>query len=96
MCTETKGTFFYRLRHSEEDIVDCMAIFGDRNSLAAIHCIKEIKEETIYRWIEKIGVHVEHLEEQILLPYKPERIHVDALWSFVGNKGEKKGSEKKR
>ena len=94
--TETKGTIFYRLRHSEEDIVDCMAMLGDRNSLAAIHRIKGIKEETVCRWMEKIEVHVEHLEERVLLPYKPECIQVDALWSFVGHKGEKKGSEKKR
>jgi transposase-like protein len=36
-CTETKGTLFYRLRHSEEDRVDCMAMLGDRKSVAAIH-----------------------------------------------------------
>jgi hypothetical protein len=41
--------------------------------------------------MEKIEVYVEHLEEQVLLPYKPECIQVDALWSFVGHKGEKKG-----
>lgn len=94
--TETKGTPLYRLRHSEEDIVDCMAMLGERNSLAAIHRVKGIKEETVCRWMEKMKVHVEHLEEQILLPYKPERVQIDALWSFVGHKGEKGGKKKRR
>ena len=45
--TETKGTMFYRCRHSEEEIVECMQMLGDRNSLAAIHRIKGVKEETV-------------------------------------------------
>ncbi|MFL5696842.1 MAG: hypothetical protein ACJ797_07010, partial [Ktedonobacteraceae bacterium] len=35
--TETKGTLFYRCRHSEETMVECLAMVGDRASLAAIH-----------------------------------------------------------
>jgi hypothetical protein len=31
--TETKGTMFYRCRHSQETIVACLAMVGDRNSL---------------------------------------------------------------
>lgn len=50
---KTKGTFFYRLRHSEEDVVDGMAMLGERKSLAAIHRIKRVKEETVCSWIEK-------------------------------------------
>jgi len=42
--TETKGIMFYRCRHTEEEIAECMAMIGDRNSLAAIHSIKGIKE----------------------------------------------------
>lgn len=93
---ETKGTFFYRLHHSEEDVIDCMAMLGDRNSLAAIHRIKGIKEETVCSWIEKIKTYIEQLEERVLLPYIPKCIQIDALWSFVGHKGEKKGGVKKR
>ena len=51
--TETKGTMFYRCRHTEEEIVECMAMLGDRSSLAAIHRVKGIKEETICKWLER-------------------------------------------
>src|SRR5256886_262352 len=43
--TATKGTMFYRCRHTEEEIVECMSMLGDRSSLAAIHRIKGIKED---------------------------------------------------
>ena len=47
---ETKGTMFYRCRHSEEEILECMAMVGDRSSLAAIHRVKGMKEETVTNW----------------------------------------------
>ena len=30
---------FHRCRHTEEEIIECMAMLGDRSSLAAIHSI---------------------------------------------------------
>ena len=49
--TETKGMMFYQCRHTEEEIVEYMAMLGDRSNLAAIHRIKGIKEETICKWV---------------------------------------------
>src|SRR5512135_2503173 len=51
--TETKGTMFYRCRHAEEEIGECRQMLGDRNSLAAIHRIKGVKEETVCNWLER-------------------------------------------
>jgi len=53
--TATKGTLMYRLRHSEEEIAECLAILSESNSLAAIHRIKGIEEATVCRWMEKLG-----------------------------------------
>lgn len=90
--TETKGTMFYRLRHSQEEVVECMEMIGDRNSLAAIHRMKGIKEETVCNWLERAAKHVEQLEEYLVVPYKLSRVQVDALWTYAGHKGEKGGS----
>jgi transposase-like protein len=88
---ETKGTIFYRLHHSEEEVVECMTMVGDRNSLAAIHRAKGIKEETVGKWVEKAASHVEQVEEGIVRKYKLSRVQADALWTFVEHKGEKGG-----
>jgi len=92
--TETKGTMFYRCRHSEEEIVECMAMLGDRSSLAAIHRIKGIKEETVCKWLEKAVTHIEQFK-QIIRKKKLSRVQFDALWTYVGHKGEKGGELKK-
>src|SRR6266571_160307 len=93
--TETKGTLFYRCRHSEEEIGECLAMVGDRNSLAAIHRMKGIKEETVCRWMERAATEVEQIEEQLVGPKKLSRVQMDALWAYVGHKGEKGGGQKK-
>jgi len=68
--TETKGTMFYRCRHTEDEIVECISMLGDRNSLAAIHRIKGIKEETICKWLERAATHTEQFD-QIIREKKP-------------------------
>jgi transposase-like protein len=93
--TETKGTLLYRCRHSEEEIVECLAMVGDRNSLAAIHRMKGIKEETVCRWMERAATQVEQIEEELVRPKKLSRVQMDALWAYVGHKGEKGGGQKK-
>ena len=92
--TETKGTMFYRCRHTEEEIVECMAMLGDRSSLAAIHRIKGIKEETICKWLERAATHTEQFD-QIIREKKLSRVQFDALWTYVWHKGEKGENLKK-
>src|SRR6266487_5322459 len=93
--TETKGTLLYRCRHKREEIVECLAMVGDRTSLAAIHRIKGIKEETVCRWMERAATQVEQIEEELVGPKKLSRVQKDALWAYVGYKGEKGGGQKK-
>ena len=72
-----------------------MQLLADRNSLAAIHRIKGIKEETVLNWLEKAEIHLEPFEEYLMKEYKLTRIQIDALWTFVGHKGEKGGIQSK-
>ncbi|HEX3640828.1 MAG TPA: hypothetical protein VHV10_06020 [Ktedonobacteraceae bacterium] len=88
--TATKGTMFYRIRHSEEEVVECMAMLGDRSSLVAIHRVKGIKEETVCKWLEKAVTHMEQFK-RIIRKKKLSRVQFDALWTYVQHKGQKGG-----
>jgi transposase-like protein len=79
--TQTKGTMFYRLRHSQEEVVECMELVGERMSLAAIHRTKGIKEETVDSWGDLAESQVKQIEEYFVVPYKLNRVQADALWS---------------
>lgn len=92
---ETKGTVFHGKKHDEKTIIECFAMLAERNSLAAIHRIKGIKEETVMAWLRSAATQMESVEELLIKDHKMTRVQLDALWSYVGHKGEKKGSRKK-
>ena len=93
---ETKGTVFYGRHHSPETIVECLAWLAERNSLAAIHRVKGIKEETVSEWLQEAAKQVEQIEALLLANYPLTRAQLDAMWTYVGNKGEKGGTRRKR
>lgn len=95
VVTETKGTVFHGKQHDEKTIVECFAMLAERNSLAAIHRIKGIKEETVTAWLIEAASQMEQVEQLLLEDHKMSRAQLDALWTYVGHKGEKKGSRKK-
>ena len=86
---ETIGTVFYGRRRSQETIIECLALLAERNSLAAIHRVKGVKEETVMAWLRTAAAHVERIEALLLANYKLTRAQLDAMWVYVGNKGEK-------
>jgi transposase-like protein len=87
--TETKGTIFYRRRTSDEEIIETLALVAEGNRISSLARVKEHKEDTILAWIRDAAEHVEAIEEVLLAEYQLERGQLDALWAYVGNKGEK-------
>jgi transposase-like protein len=86
---ETIGTVFYGRRRPQETIIECLALLAERNSLAAIHRVKGVKEETVMAWLRMAAAHVERIEALLQANYKLTRAQLDAMWVYVGNKGEK-------
>jgi hypothetical protein len=48
---ETRSTVVHGKHHAEETILECLARLVDRNSPAAIHRVKGVKEETVTEWL---------------------------------------------
>lgn len=92
---ETKGTVFYGRHHSQDTILECLAWLAERSSLAAIHRVKGIKEETVSEWLQEAAKHVEEIEALLIANYRLTRAQLDAMWTYVGNKGKKGDTRKK-
>ena len=93
---ETIGTVFYGRHHTQETIIECLALLAERNSLAAIHRVKGVKEETVLAWLRLAAQHVERIEALLLANYRLSRAQLDAMWTYVGHKGEKGGARSRR
>jgi transposase-like protein len=87
----TKGTVFYGKRHSQETILHCLALLAERMSLAGIHRVLGVKEETVMDWLHEAAEHVQQVEALLLAHHCLSRVQLDALWTYVGHKDQKGG-----
>jgi transposase-like protein len=88
--TETTGTIFYGKHTSEREILETLALIAEGSRISSLSRVKGFKEDTILSWLRQARAHLEEIEEILLKDYHVNRGQLDAMWSFVGNKGEKK------
>jgi transposase-like protein len=88
--TETTGTILYRKHADEHEILEVLALLAEGNRISALTRVKGIKEDTILRWLREAARHTAELEEVLMKDFRLKRAQLDGLWSYVGNKGEKK------
>jgi transposase-like protein len=88
--TETAGTMLFRKRTPEHEILETLALLAEGNRISSLSRVKGFKEDTILAWLREAAQHVEAVEEVLLAQFEVKRGQLDALWAYVGNKGEKK------
>ena len=88
--TETTGTIFFRKRTPEREILETLALLAEGNRISSLSRVKGFKEDTILAWLREAAQHAETVEEALMAKFKIKRGQLDALWAYVGNKGEKK------
>lgn len=88
--TETKGTVFYRKRTPDREIIETLALIAEGSRISSVARVKGHKEDTVAEWLREAGEHSEAIEAELLKKYRIDRGQLDAMWSYVGNKGEKR------
>src|SRR5262249_10952597 len=65
------------------------ALLAERNSLAAIHRVKGIKEETVLDWLRLAADHLESIEVLLLANFQLTRAQLDAMRTYSVQPAEK-------
>lgn len=91
----TLGTPFYGIRDPERMLL-VLSLLADRMSLRGIHRVTGAKPDITLAYVDRAAAHVEMIEALLQRSHKVTRVQLDALWAFVGHKGEKGGAPKKR
>lgn len=60
------------------------------NRISSLSRAKGFKEDTILAWLRQAAHHAEQVEEVLMAEFKVKRGQLDALWAYVGHKGQKK------
>ena len=87
---ETTGTIFYRKRTPEHEILETLALLAEGNRISSLTRVKGHKEDTILEWLREAAQHAQALEDVLMKDFRIKRGQLDGLWTYVGNKGEKK------
>lgn len=88
--TETIGTIFYRKRTAEHEILATLALLAEGSRISSLTRAKGFKEDTILGWLREAARHAEQVEAVLMKDFQIKRGQLDALWAYVGNKGQKK------
>jgi len=94
--TATRGTMFYRRRVEAHEIIDVLAMLAEGMRISSVTRVKGFKEDTILDWLREAARHAEAIEAVLLRDYRIGPAQIDALWAYVGHKGEKGGIPKAR
>ncbi len=89
--TQTRGTLFYRRRVPDSEILRVLAMLSEGSRISSVSRTTGHKEDTILAWLREASKHAQAVEEVLLADYEVTRGQLDALWSYVGHKGGKKG-----
>ncbi len=79
----------FSARSSNERLRYAKSCWQNATRASAIHRVKGIKEETVMKELEQAAGQVEMIEKLLLREYHFTRAQMDALWTYVGHKGEK-------
>jgi transposase-like protein len=88
--TATYGTIFYRKRTREHEILETLALLAEGSRISSLTRTKGFKEDTILAWLREAAQHAEQIEAVLMHDFQIKRGQLDALWAYVGHKGEKK------
>lgn len=88
--TATTGTIFFGKRTPNHRILEVLALLAEGNRISSLTRVTGIKEDTILAWLREAAHHAAQIEAVLLADFKVTRAQIDALWAYVGNKGEKK------
>jgi transposase-like protein len=94
--TETTGTIFFRKRTPQHEVLETLALLAEGSRISSLSRAKGHKEDTILAWLREAAHHADQVEDVLMADFRVKRGQLDALWSYVGNKGEKKAMPKRK
>lgn len=84
--SDTKGTFFYRLRTNRKKVVDALGMVVEKGGIRATGRATSFDKDTIQRWVERAGRHTEEVSAYLIRDRKLTEAQVDELWTFIKKK----------
>ena len=76
--------------------MESLALIAEGSRVSSVARVKGHKEDTIVEWLRDVAQHAQAIEAELLKDFRIERGQLDAMWSYVGNKGEKRAIQRQQ
>ena len=86
----TRGTVFYGRHHSEETILECLAMLATGQSWAKVERCQSVQRGTVLKWVKEAVLHADGIEVLLQDRFHLSRTQLDALWSYADREKEEK------
>ncbi|HEU0054929.1 MAG TPA: hypothetical protein VFQ39_17205 [Longimicrobium sp.] len=77
-------------------MLKALELLCERVSQRGVQRALGVKPDTLVQWMERAAAHVGLVEALLQRRHQITRVQLDALWAYVGHKGEKGGGRKRR
>ena len=84
--SETRGTFFYRLRTARAKVLQALAMVVEQGGIRATARAVGVDKDTIQRWVDRAGKHAEEVSAYMIVEGHLTEVQLDELWTFVKKK----------
>jgi len=81
--SETRGTIFFELNTSDEEVLRTIAMIPEKGSIRGVARATGHSKDTICRWLEIAGRHAEEVTTYFLKNLNLTRVEVDEIWSYI-------------
>jgi len=86
--SETRGTVFFGLDTSQEEVLRTLAIVPEKGGIRGTARATGHDKNTISRWLNIAGAHCKEVTDYFLHDLNLTRIQVDEIWSYIKKRKE--------
>ena len=81
--SETRGTVFFGLGTSQEEVLRTLALIPEKGSIRGVARATGHGKDTICKWVEIAGTHSKEVTAYFLRDLNLKRVEVDEIWSYI-------------
>jgi transposase-like protein len=81
--SETKGTVFFGLNTSDEEVLRTLAMIPEKGSIRGVARATGHSKNTICKWVEIAGTHSKEVTNYFIRNLDLKSVEIDEIWAYI-------------
>ena len=84
--SENRGTMFYGLKTSKDEILKTLSMLLEKGSLRGVERVSGHKRNNITLWLKRAAEHSEIVSNMLMKDLHLTQVQIDEIWTYVKKK----------